>query len=155
MKIANFDNISILVDELYDEKEYFSKFNTPEVLQGTSLEYPLEEKELDSEKLHVAQGEKRFILHDGQEIVGAADIYEMDEGQAKLRYWVAKKFWGKGIASRAVDKITSYCFEGLKLNRVYALVDDTNAGSRRVLEKSGFTREKHTKPDEYLFSKYS
>lgn len=62
--------------------------------------------------------------------------------RAELGYWLAEDFWGKGIMTEAVRRI---CKEGFArwddLLRIYAEPYARNAGSRRVLEKAGFTLE--------------
>ena len=68
-----------------------------------------------------------------------SDVYQKT---AELGYWLAEDFWGKGIMTRAVRQI---CEEGFTrwdgLVRIYAEPFAHNAGSRRVLEKAGFTLE--------------
>lgn len=68
-----------------------------------------------------------------------SDVYART---AELGYWLAEEHWGKGIMTRAVRQI---CEEGFTqwdgLVRIYAEPFAHNAGSRRVLEKAGFTLE--------------
>ena len=68
-----------------------------------------------------------------------SDVYART---AELGYWLAEEHWGKGIMTRAVRQI---CEEGITqwdgLVRIYAEPFAHNAGSRRVLEKAGFTLE--------------
>ena len=62
-------------------------------------------------------------------------------GCAELGYWVAKQFRGRGIATAACTALTAYLFERYGLRRVEAHAHGGNAGSQRVLEKSGFKHE--------------
>ena len=68
-----------------------------------------------------------------------SDVYRMT---AELGYWLAEDFWGQGIMAQAVRQI---CAEGFArwggLVRIHAEPFAHNAGSRRVLEKAGFTLE--------------
>lgn len=68
-----------------------------------------------------------------------SDVYSRT---AELGYWLAEDFWGKGIMTEAVRRM---CEEGFAqwddLLRIYAEPFAHNAGSRRVLEKAGFTLE--------------
>lgn len=52
-----------------------------------------------------------------------------------------RSMWGKGIASEMIGVALCYAFEDLGLNRVYAYAIDTNIGSIRAKEKSGFLVE--------------
>ncbi len=56
-------------------------------------------------------------------------------------YYVGRKYWGRGYATRAVELIAAYAFESLKLVRLEAGVFAWNPASIRVLEKAGFERE--------------
>jgi RimJ/RimL family protein N-acetyltransferase len=49
-------------------------------------------------------------------------------------YWLGREFWGKGIATRALEEF----LQEIKTRPLYAHVAKHNIGSRRVLEKCGF-----------------
>ena len=74
------------------------------------------------------------ILCNGQ-VVGSVSSYE-DEGKPEVTYWLGKDYWGKGIATRA---LTEFLTHHKKTRPIYARVAKDNLGSRRVLEKCGFT----------------
>ncbi|KAK1267546.1 hypothetical protein QJS04_geneDACA000557 [Acorus gramineus] len=61
-----------------------------------------------------------------------------DRCRASIGYGVAHEYWGRGIATRAVEVVVS---EWPHLMRLDGLVDVENLGSQRVLEKAGFVRE--------------
>lgn len=46
-----------------------------------------------------------------------------------------EEYWGKGLATEAINLATKFCFERLMLNKVAAGVYATNIGSKRALEK--------------------
>ena len=50
-----------------------------------------------------------------------------------------KEYWGKGIASAAHKARTWYAFEQLGLHRIKSAVIQANGGSRKALERSGYT----------------
>lgn len=60
---------------------------------------------------------------------------------AELGYWLARKHWGKRLASAAVAAVVPLLFEHLPLLRVSATVFSPNRASARVLEKNGFHLE--------------
>jgi RimJ/RimL family protein N-acetyltransferase len=60
---------------------------------------------------------------------------------AEIGYWLGEAFWGRGIITEALELVTAYAFEQFDLLRLYALPFADNAGSIRVLEKAGYTRE--------------
>lgn len=59
----------------------------------------------------------------------------------ELGYWLGKRFWGRGIMTRAIAGMTDWYFQNLPITRIYALVFDYNQPSARVLEKCGYTLE--------------
>ena len=66
------------------------------------------------------------------------DIYRKS---AELGYWLAEPYWGRGIVSQAVSDICRQGFESMDIVRIFAEPFARNLGSRRVLEKNGFTLE--------------
>lgn len=71
-------------------------------------------------------------------IVTKSDIYRKN---FEIGYYLAEEFWGKGYATKAIKAATSYAFKDFDIVRVYAEPFSDNAGSRRALEKAGFTLE--------------
>jgi RimJ/RimL family protein N-acetyltransferase len=73
--------------------------------------------------------------------VGVELLEDVLARTASVGYWVAESLWGRGIATAAVEFITSYAFSGLPVDRLQAGVFDWNPASARVLEKAGFQQE--------------
>jgi ribosomal-protein-alanine N-acetyltransferase len=71
-------------------------------------------------------------------IVTKTDIYRKN---FEIGYFLAEEHWGKGIATRAIKAATSYAFKDFDIVRVYAEPFSDNQGSRKALEKAGFTLE--------------
>ncbi|TAL60506.1 MAG: N-acetyltransferase [Bacteroidetes bacterium] len=71
-------------------------------------------------------------------IVSKSDIYRKN---FEIGYFLAKEYWGRGIMTRAIKAATSYAFNEFDIVRVYAEPFADNNGSRKALEKSGFTLE--------------
>lgn len=62
-------------------------------------------------------------------------------GVAEIGFWLGSKYWGKGLATAAVQAIEKHGFQTLGLRRLEAYVMEVNIASARVLEKRGFVRE--------------
>lgn len=60
---------------------------------------------------------------------------------ADIGYWIAKPYWGKGIASEALAEFSKTLFLNTDIARLYAPVFEGNTASARVLEKCGFKLE--------------
>nr|GME04243.1 putative N-acetyltransferase P20 [Ipomoea batatas]GME17385.1 putative N-acetyltransferase P20 [Ipomoea batatas] len=80
-----------------------------------------------------------------KKVIGAISVTPRsgnDSCRGELGYVLTHKYWGKGIATRAVKMVASAIFsEWPHMERLEGLVDVDNKGSQRVLEKSGFLRE--------------
>jgi [ribosomal protein S5]-alanine N-acetyltransferase len=58
------------------------------------------------------------------------------EGDTEITYWIDRKFWGQGIATKALKVMLE-----LEATRpVFGRVAFDNFGSQKVLEKCGFTK---------------
>lgn len=65
-----------------------------------------------------------------------------DACRCEVGYVLASKYWGKGIATRALKMVASTVFrERTHLERLDAWADIENLGSHRVLVKAGFQKE--------------
>jgi RimJ/RimL family protein N-acetyltransferase len=62
-------------------------------------------------------------------------------GNVAIGYWVAKRWWGRGIASDALRALSAHALATLRPRRLWANVMGANAASARVLEKAGYVRE--------------
>ncbi len=75
----------------------------------------------------------KAILFNG-EVAGNIVCFEQ-LGEREVGYWLGKEYWGKGIATKALEGF----LKEIKIRPLYAHVAKHNIGSRRVLEKCGFT----------------
>lgn len=66
------------------------------------------------------------------------DVYRKS---AEIGYWLGRDFWGRGIMTEAVRELCRAAFAAWDICRIQAEVFASNTGSRRVLEKAGFTLE--------------
>ncbi len=66
------------------------------------------------------------------------DVYRRS---AEIGYWLAEPFWGQGIMSEAIRRISEEAFRRFDIVRLYAEPFAVNVGSRRALEKAGFELE--------------
>lgn len=70
-----------------------------------------------------------------EEIVGSIAKFVI-ENEAGITYWIDKKYWGQGIATRALHDF-------LKKEKTRPIIGATafdNYGSQKVLEKCGFVK---------------
>ena len=68
-----------------------------------------------------------------------------DEPDApRLGYWVVPGARGRGLASHAVELVSSWALDLPAIERIVALVEPWNVASMRVLQRAGFERGKTT-----------
>lgn len=95
----------------------------------------------------IACGEERQYLRAiavEDRAVGSIGVFLGDDvysRSAELGYWLAEDFWGRGVMTGAVRQICGEVFARYDVVRIYAEPFARNRGSRRVLEKAGFTLE--------------
>jgi RimJ/RimL family protein N-acetyltransferase len=74
----------------------------------------------------------RAIVVDG-DLAGDIGSWRQDDGR-RLCYWLARRYWGRGIATAALTAFLTEVTE----RPIHADVLRTNVASIRVLEKCGF-----------------
>ena len=74
----------------------------------------------------------KTVLFEGQ-VAGNVVSFEM-EGQRLVGYWIGKRHWGKGVATRALGEFLKH----ETARPLHARVATTNVASISVLEKCGF-----------------
>jgi ribosomal-protein-alanine N-acetyltransferase len=80
-----------------------------------------------------------FDRGDGR-FVGRCGLgYFHDVGDVELSYAVARPYWGRGLATEAVQRVLRYAFEELNLPRVVAAALVENVASQRVMARAGMT----------------
>jgi len=77
------------------------------------------------------------------------DIDKADR-KAKIGYFIAREFSGKGTVTLAVRTVLAYCFGQLEFNRIELRCAAGNERSKRVAERLGFILEGVLRQDEYL-----
>jgi RimJ/RimL family protein N-acetyltransferase len=74
----------------------------------------------------------RTVLVDGA-VAGNVLLFR-HAGKPEVGYWIGRRFWGRGVASRALAEF----LRDVRTRPVFARVAKDNTASVRVLEKCGF-----------------
>jgi [ribosomal protein S5]-alanine N-acetyltransferase len=89
------------------------------------------------------EGINKAIEHDGN-FVGAIGVtpgqFE-NQRSAEIGYWLGEPYWGQGLATEALSKMTKIIFSTTDIVRLFAPVFEPNSASKRVLEKCGYYQE--------------
>ncbi|MCK0069020.1 GNAT family N-acetyltransferase [Kordiimonas laminariae] len=78
----------------------------------------------------------RTIIVDG-EVAGYIATF-LREDAREISYWLGRQFWGKGIVTHALKVFLLQVKEIFPDQSIYARVVESNIGSAKVLEKTGF-----------------
>ena len=129
-------------------KKFSEMKNIPEVLNNGYDKTPNPFTENDGiEFIKSEIGKKpteRFLIYWNNEIAGEIgitlkeDVFRLN---AEIGYFISKNFWGKGLATQSVKKMTEYAFANFDIIRIEAGVFDFNKSSMKVLEKNGYYLE--------------
>jgi RimJ/RimL family protein N-acetyltransferase len=80
-----------------------------------------------------------YLIHPHHGMIGTVRLTGLQlPGFAPLSYWIAAPFRRRGYATAAVAAFLRRDALGFPLRRICAFVQDHNAASRKVLERSGF-----------------
>lgn len=86
----------------------------------------------------------RKLIYWNNQFVGEIGITPKEDVfrlSAEMGYFIGAPFWGKGIATEAIQLMVTYTFDNFDIIRIEAGVFDFNKPSMRVLEKNGFYLE--------------
>lgn len=86
-----------------------------------------------------------FIFDNATEqLMGGITLGNIRHGVAQsghIGYWIGEPYAGKGYMLEALNLLTTFAFDTLRLHRIEAACIPSNTRSIRVLEKAGFQRE--------------
>ena len=83
-----------------------------------------------------------IFLNDGT-LVGVCGIHTIyyNDLRGEIGYWLGRSYWGKGYAKEALSLLLGFCFNRLRLNKVYVVVLAFNERSIRLLLSSNFSKD--------------
>lgn len=149
MKIQGKGNVSLVT---WHEGHYHSLYpiaNNPNIAKNLRDSFPSPYTIHDSR--HWIEHNQKFnppqnfaIEYDGKLAGSVGCEIGKDELRTNMEigFWVAEQFWGKGIATQAVQLFTEYALDKFpNIKRIYAQVFDFNVPSMKILENSGYEPE--------------
>ncbi|GGM69752.1 GNAT family acetyltransferase [Thermogymnomonas acidicola] len=136
-----------------DPRELAALANDPEIqrtIGGHSFPYPYtvfhasyfidRNREINGRPFAIDFAIRDAVSHELVGIIGLSDLdsYDLD---AHVGYWIGRKFWGMGYATRALSLVCDFAFRDLGMHRLHTRVLEDNLRSLRVLMKNGFQVE--------------
>jgi RimJ/RimL family protein N-acetyltransferase len=82
-------------------------------------------------------------LRKTKESIGTINLVSINykNKNAEMGIWLAKKYWGQGLAREALNLIIQFGFKNLELKRIQARVLHKNNQTQELLKKVGFKLE--------------
>ncbi len=93
---------------------------------------------------------------DSGKVIGSCGFLNMrtQHFRAEVGFELSKDYWGKGIASEALEAIVQYGYRHFQLERIEALIEPANFPSQKLIEKQGFKKEGLLRHYEYTLAKF-
>ena len=84
----------------------------------------------------------KLLEKPGGERVGFCGVgFWRDSPDAEIGWWLARRCWGRGLATEAARVALRDIFERVRLERIISITRTDNIASRRIMEKLGLTFE--------------
>ncbi|MCM3759009.1 GNAT family N-acetyltransferase [Sporosarcina aquimarina] len=95
-------------------------------------------------------------LKDNGRVIGSCGFLNRQPKhfRTEIGYELSKEYWGKGIASEALEAVVKYGFQHLQLERIEALIEPANVASLKLLTKNGFEKEGLLRHYEFTCGKF-
>ena len=96
-------------------------------------------------KLYAERGFCRWKLVEiaSGELAGFCGVgFWRDRLEPEIGWWLARRFWGRGLATEAAGSALQDGFERVGLRRVISVAMVENRSSRRIMEKLGLNFER-------------
>lgn len=78
-----------------------------------------------------------ICLRDTGELVGAISLFNDEERNNEIGYWIGVPHWGNGYATEALHRVIRYAFEDLGFKGLVTYHFIHNPASGRVMQKAG------------------
>ena len=132
------DTVLEVVTQNYDHLRTFMEWAKPDYSRADAEEWVSKaaNRTGDDQPLN-------FCLFRGDKMIGTIGFATFDMGArvTEIGYWIAGAEEGKGIMSRATEKLLELAFERLGMNRVQIRCADANTRSAAIPQRFGFVQE--------------
>jgi RimJ/RimL family protein N-acetyltransferase len=84
----------------------------------------------------------KLLLKSGQEMIGFCGVgFWGDSLEPEIGWWLARPYWGLGLATEAARIALRDALERAGLDRIISIARPANIASTRIMEKLGFKLE--------------
>jgi RimJ/RimL family protein N-acetyltransferase len=142
------NNIQLRVWQKDDAQQLAAIANNKNIWSNVLDSFPSPYTVMDAlqwiNKESTAQPVTKFAIEFQGNVVGGIGMILNDDvyrNTVELGYFVGETFWGKGIATNAIQTIVEHIQKNYSVNRVMARVYAHNKASMKALQKAGFHLE--------------
>lgn len=142
------NNIQLRVWQKDDAQQLAAIANNKNIWSNVLDSFPSPYTVMDAlqwiNKESTAQPVTKFAIEFQGNVVGGIGMILNDDvyrNTVELGYFVGETFWGKGIATNAIQTIVEHIQKNYSVNRVMARVYAYNKASMKALQKAGFHLE--------------
>lgn len=91
-----------------------------------------------------------IVMKENNKMIGTCDFWTINgrHNFGEIGYVINKKYWGRGVTTRALKELIKFGFDYLGLERIQIAHATDNIASQRVIEKCDFRLEGHTRHSE-------
>jgi [ribosomal protein S5]-alanine N-acetyltransferase len=133
-----------------DAAELMKMTNDADVMKYYGMEPYQDIKEAEAEiewflRLFREDSGGRWVIADRDRDAYIGDVgigpVNRRHNRIEIGFKLKKEYWGRGIMSACIGRVLGFGFLVKSYNRIEAVVDPRNAGSKRALAKCGFQYE--------------
>ncbi len=98
----------------------------------------------------------KLLLKPNKEMIGFCGVGFWGDGiDPEIGWWLARQYWGRGLATEAARVALPDAFERVGLDRIISVARPENIASTRIMEKLGLERECEFEKDGVHLVRYS
>lgn len=128
-------NAERLLAAMNENREFLAEFL--EWVDG----YTTTEKALANIEKSYGDDKCSYFIMVADDIVGKIGFVDSDDNMGEISYWLAHGFNGRGIMTRALNKLTEMGFRDMGLKRIQLTIDAKNIPSAAVALRCGYECE--------------
>ena len=84
----------------------------------------------------------KLLVKPTEEMIGFCGVgFWRDDPDLEIGWWLARPYWGRGLATEAARVALRDAFERAGLDRIISIARPANTASTRIMEKLGFKLE--------------
>ena len=98
----------------------------------------------------------KLLLKPAQEMIGFCGVgFWGDSLDPEIGWWLARRYWGRGLATEAARQALRDALERVGLDRIISIARPANVASTRIMEKLGFQLECEFEKDGVRLVRYA